>query len=76
MWQRDAKQFPVTARVALFLYTTLDSVVQFGGETLANWLSVVQINTSLCAVWGTIKGEFQKVQKLNPLYQIMREDHL
>lgn len=33
MWQRDAKQFPVTARIALFLYTTLDSVVQFCGET-------------------------------------------
>lgn len=59
MWQRDAKQFPVTARVALFLYTTVDSVVQLSGKTLAYWLSVVQINTSLCAVWGTIKGEFQ-----------------
>lgn len=58
MWQRDAKQFPVTAWVALFLHTTLDSVVQFGGETLAYWASMVQINTSLCAVWGTIKGEF------------------
>ena len=63
MWRRDAKQFPVTA---LFLYTSLDSVVQFGGETLAHWLSVVQINTSLCAVWDTIKGQFQlRVTKKN-----------
>lgn len=36
MWRMDAKQFPVTAWVALFLHTTLDSVVQFGGETVAS----------------------------------------
>lgn len=35
MWQTDAKQFPVTAWVALFLHTTLDSVVECSGETLA-----------------------------------------
>lgn len=57
MWQRDAKKFPVTACLALFLYTNLDFVVQFSGETLAYWLSVVQINTSLCEARGTRKGE-------------------
>lgn len=35
MWQTDAKQFPVMAWVTLFLHTMLDSVVQFGSETLA-----------------------------------------
>lgn len=57
MWWRDAKPFPVTAWVALFLLTALHSVVQFGGETPADWL--VQINTSLCAAHGKTEGEFQ-----------------